>query len=140
MIHSHREKGMFLFCSKYVKGMFLFEIWVWHVLGMYFPIKGMFSTLVTLKLRVGCNSESLESPNENLGSWKVDEIGAKSGQFMMKIGAFLGRKQARFPLWYLFRYLVSNRYQLLKKWYLNGIYLVSISPKWLLYRWISIKI
>ena len=40
-------------------------------------------------------SESLVSPNENLGSCKVDEIGAKSGQFMMKIGAFLGRKQAR---------------------------------------------
>ena len=39
--------------------------------------------------------ESLVSPNENLGSIKVDEIGANSGQFMIKIGAFLGRKQAR---------------------------------------------
>jgi hypothetical protein len=40
-------------------------------------------------------AESLVSPNENLGNCKVDEIGAKSGQIMMKIGAFLGRKQAR---------------------------------------------
>ena len=40
-------------------------------------------------------AESLVSQNKNLGSCKVDEIGAKSGQFMMKIGAFLGRKQAR---------------------------------------------
>ena len=42
---------------------------------------------------------------------------------------------ARFPLWYLFRYLVSNRYLLLKKWYLNGIYLINrylFLPKWLL--------
>ena len=30
----------------------------------------------------------------------------------------------RFPLWCLFRYLVSNRYHWLKKWYLNGIYVI----------------
>ena len=37
------------------------------------------------------------------GMFEAEEIGAKSGQFMMKIGAFLARKQAR--LCFIFVYI-----------------------------------
>ena len=40
-------------------------------------------------------TESLVRTNRNLGSSKSHEIGAKSGQFLPKIGVFRGRKVAR---------------------------------------------
>ena len=50
------------------------------------PLIGQNKLVPLLKCELDSSkAESLVIPNENLGSCKVDEIGAKSGQFMMKI-------------------------------------------------------